>query len=47
MEERITTVEDMIKETDKLVDENVKSKKVLTQKIQEIWDTVKRPKLRK
>ena len=39
-------VKDIIKETDLLVKENVKSNKSLTQNIQEIQDTMKRPNLR-
>lgn len=45
MEKRISGIEDMIEEMDILAKENVKSKK-LTQNIQEIWDTIKRPNLR-
>lgn len=45
MEERIPDIEDMIEEIDILVKENVNSKK-LTQNIQEIWGTIKRPNLR-
>ena len=36
----------MIEETDTSVKENVKSKKFLTQNIQEIWDTTKSQNLR-
>ena len=46
MEERLSGIEDAKKETDISVKENVKSKKFLTQNIQEIWDTMKRPNLR-
>jgi hypothetical protein len=35
----------MTEEIDTLVKENAKSKIFLTQKIQEIWDTMKRPNL--
>ena len=42
MEERISSIEDTIEETDSLVKENNKSNKFLTQNIQEIWDTMKR-----
>jgi hypothetical protein len=42
MEERISGIEYI----DTLVKENTKYKKVLTQNIQEIWDTMKRPNLR-
>ena len=40
MEERISGIEDMIEEMDTLVKENVKSRKFLTQNIQEIWNTI-------
>ncbi|KAL6089685.1 hypothetical protein STEG23_026096 [Scotinomys teguina] len=43
MEDRISNVEDTI---DSSVKENTKSKKVITQNVQEIWDTMKRPNLR-
>ena len=46
MEERISSAEDTIEETDSLVKENIKSKKSLTQNIQEIWDAMKRPNSR-
>ena len=39
-------IEDTIEEINTLVKENVKSKKFLTQDIQEIWDTMKKPNLR-
>lgn len=45
MEETISGIEDTIKVTDALVKENVKSKQ-LTQNIQELWDSMKRPNLR-
>jgi hypothetical protein len=45
IEEKISGIEDMIKEIDKL-DKNAKCKKFLTQNIQEMWDTMKRPNLR-
>ena len=38
--------EAMIEEIDSSVKENVKSNKSLTQNIQEIWDTMKRPNIR-
>jgi TolA-binding protein len=41
MEDKISGVEDTIEEIDTLVKENDKSKRFLTQNIQEIWDTVK------
>jgi uncharacterized coiled-coil protein SlyX len=43
MEERISSVEDMLEEIDTNVNENSKHKKLLTQNIQEIQDTMKRP----
>ena len=46
MEDSISCVEDTIKEIDALVKENTESKKFLTQYIQKIWDTMKRPNLR-
>ena len=46
MEERISGIKDMIEEIDISVKENVKSNKLLTQNIQEIWNTMKRPHLR-
>ncbi|ERE81545.1 Transposase, L1 containing protein [Cricetulus griseus] len=46
MEERISGVEDTLAEIDSLTKENLKFNKSLTQNIQEIWDTVKRPNLR-
>ena len=46
MEERISSAEDTIEETDSSVKENIKSNKSLTQNIQEIWDNIKRPNLR-
>ena len=49
MEERISGIEDTIdtiEETDAPVKENSKSKKFLTQNMQEIWDTMRRPNLR-
>ena len=45
--ERISDIEDTIEEIDTLVKENVKSKTFLTQDIQEIWDSMKIPRLRK
>lgn len=36
----------MTEEVDTLVKENAKSKKLLTQNIQKIWDTMKRANLR-
>ena len=46
MEERISGIEDTIEEIDTSVKENVKPKNFMTQNIQEIWDTMKRPNLR-
>ena len=46
MEERISGIEDTIEEIDSSAKENIKSNKFLTENIQEIWDTVKRPNLR-
>ena len=46
MEERISGVEDKLEEIDSSVKENVNSKKILTQSIQEIWDTMKNSNLR-
>ena len=46
MEERISGVEDTLGEIDSSTKENLKPKKSLTQNIQEIWETVKRPNLR-
>ena len=46
MEERISGIEDTIEEINTSIKGNVKSKKLLAQNTQEIWDTMKRPKLR-
>ncbi|KAL6088545.1 hypothetical protein STEG23_002640 [Scotinomys teguina] len=46
MEQRISDAEDTIEKIDSSVKENTKAKKVVTQNIQEIWDTIKRPNLR-
>ena len=45
MEERISGVEDSIENNSTTIKENVKCKKILTQNIQEIQDTMKRPNL--
>jgi hypothetical protein len=45
MEERISGAEDSIGNMDKTIKENAKRKKILTQNIQEIQDTMRRPKL--
>jgi hypothetical protein len=44
--ERISDAGDATEHTDTTVKENAKSKKILTQNIQEIQDTMKRPNLR-
>jgi chromosome segregation ATPase len=46
IEERISSAEDSIQNIDKTVKENTKSKKILTQNIQEIQNTMRRPNLR-
>ena len=46
IEERISSTEDTIEEIDSSVKENIKSNESLTQNIQEIWNTMKRPNLR-
>ena len=46
MEERISSTEDTIEEINSSVKENIKSSKSLTQNIQEICDTMKRPNLK-
>jgi predicted ribosome quality control (RQC) complex YloA/Tae2 family protein len=46
IEERISRAEDTIEDIDTTVKENTKSKSLLIQNIQEIQDTMKRPKLR-
>ena len=46
IEERISGAEDTIENIDTTVKENAKSKKLLTQNIQEIQDTMRRPNLR-
>ena len=46
IEERISGAEDIIENIDTTVKENAKSKKLLTQNIQEIQDTMRRPNLR-
>ncbi|MGE9640547.1 hypothetical protein ACQP3J_26140, partial [Escherichia coli] len=45
-EERISAIEDSLEDIHSSTKENLKSNKSLTQNIQEIWDTVKRPNLR-
>ena len=46
IEERISGAEDTIENIDTTVKENAKCKKLLTQNIQEIQDTMRRPNLR-
>jgi hypothetical protein len=46
MEERISGAEDTIENIDTTIKENVKCKKILTQNIQEIQDTMRIPNLR-
>jgi hypothetical protein len=46
VEERISDIEDTIEEVGTMVKENIKSKKLLVQKIQEIWDMIKISNLR-
>jgi hypothetical protein len=46
MEERISGAKDSIENMDTTIKENVKCKKILTQNIQEIQDTMRRPNLR-
>ena len=46
IEERISDTEDTTEEINSLIKEQNKSNKFLTQNIQEIWDTVKRPNVR-
>ena len=46
IEERISGIEDTIKDTDTTDKENTKSKRILTQNIQETQDTMKRPNQR-
>jgi hypothetical protein len=46
MEERILGAEESIENMDTTIKENAKCKKILTQNIQEIQDTIRRPNLR-
>ncbi|KAL6040537.1 hypothetical protein STEG23_007602 [Scotinomys teguina] len=46
MEQRICDAEDTIEKVDSSVKENTKAKKVITQNVQEVWDTIERPNLR-
>jgi hypothetical protein len=45
MEQRISGAEDSIGNMDTTIKENAKSKKIQTQNIQEIQDTMRRPRL--
>jgi hypothetical protein len=45
IDEKISDIEDLVEDIDSSVKENVKSKKFLTQIMQKIWDTMKRPNL--
>jgi hypothetical protein len=45
MEERISGAEDSIENMDTTIKENAKCKKILTQNIQKIQDTMRRPNL--
>ena len=47
MEERISGGEDSIENMDTTIKENAKCKKILTQNIQKIQDTMRRPNLKK
>ena len=47
MEERISGAEDFIENMDKTIKENTKCKKILTQNMQEIQNTMRRANLRK
>ena len=46
MEERISGAENSIENMDTIIKENTKCKTILTQNIQEIQDTIRRPNLR-
>ena len=46
MEEQISGAEDNIENIEKTVREDAKAKKLLTQNVQEIHDTMRRPNLR-
>jgi predicted ribosome quality control (RQC) complex YloA/Tae2 family protein len=46
MEERISGAEDSIENMETTIKENTKSKNILTQNMQEIQDTMRRPNLR-
>ncbi|ERE70461.1 GTPase IMAP family member 3-like protein [Cricetulus griseus] len=46
LEDRISDAKDKLEEINSSGKENLKSNKTITQNIQEIWDTVKRPNLR-
>jgi hypothetical protein len=46
MEERLSDEQDSIENMGTIIKENTKSKKILTQNIQEIQDTMRRPNVR-
>ena len=46
IQDRISVLGDAIEEIESLLTENAKSNQRLTQNIQRIWDTMKRPKIR-
>jgi hypothetical protein len=46
MEDRISGAENSIENMDKTIKENAKCKKILTQNVQEIQDTMRRPNMR-
>jgi hypothetical protein len=46
MEDRLSGTEDKVEGVDNSVKENVKSKNIQAQNIQDIWNTLKRPNLR-
>lgn len=46
MEELLSGSKDMMEEMNKLMKEHVKSKNIWFKNTQEIWDSIKRPKLR-
>jgi hypothetical protein len=46
VEETISEIEDNIEETDPWIREDVKTERMLSQNIKEIWGTMKRPNLR-
>ena len=46
MEERISGAEDTVENMDTIIKENAKCKNILTQNIQEIQDTMRKPNLK-